>query len=85
MTVEKFNLLSFQGKMRTLHFSWVAFFITFVVWFNAAPLMQAIALSLGVSPQELVVLATVNVAIAVPARVIIGMLTDKYGPRIMYS
>ncbi|MES2625301.1 MAG: MFS transporter, partial [Pseudomonadota bacterium] len=85
MAVEKFNLLSFQGKMRTLHFSWVAFFITFVVWFNAAPLMQAIALSLGVSPQELVVLATVNVAIAVPARVIIGMLTDKYGPRIMYS
>jgi MFS transporter, NNP family, nitrate/nitrite transporter len=85
MAVEKFNLLSFQGKMRTLHFSWVAFFITFVVWFNAAPLMQAIAISLGVSPQQLVVLATVNVAIAVPARVVIGMLTDKYGPRIMYS
>ena len=85
MPVEKFNLLSFQGKMRTLHFSWVAFFITFVVWFNAAPLMQAISISLGVSPKQLVVLATVNVAIAVPARVIIGMLTDKYGPRIMYS
>ena len=41
MAVEKFNLLSFQGKMRTLHFSWVAFFITFVVWFNAAPLHNA--------------------------------------------
>ena len=85
MAVEKFNLLSFHGKMRTLHFSWMAFFITFLVWFNAAPLMQAIAVSLGVSAQELVVLATVNVAIAVPARVIIGMLTDKYGPRAMYS
>lgn len=85
MSTEKFNLLSFQGKMRTLHLSWFAFFITFVVWFNAAPLMQAIALSLGVSPAELVALATVNVAIAVPARVVIGMLTDKYGPRIMYS
>jgi NNP family nitrate/nitrite transporter-like MFS transporter len=55
------------------------------VWFNVAPLMQAIALSLGVSAQQLVVLATVNVAIAVPSRVVIGMLTDKYGPRIMYS
>jgi NNP family nitrate/nitrite transporter-like MFS transporter len=85
MAVQKFNLLSFTGKMRTLHFSWVAFFITFVVWFNAAPLMQAIALSLGVTTQQLVVLATVNVAIAVPARVVIGMLTDRYGPRIMYS
>lgn len=85
MSPEKFNLLSFQGKMKILHLSWMAFFITFVVWFNAAPLLQAIALSLGVSSQQLVALATVNVAIAVPARVIIGMLTDKYGPRIMYS
>jgi len=68
-----------------LHLSWMAFFITFLVWFNAAPLLQAIALSLGVSPQEIVVLVTVNVAIAVPARVIIGMLTDKYGPRLVYS
>ncbi|HEY0962461.1 MAG TPA: NarK family nitrate/nitrite MFS transporter [Pseudomonadales bacterium] len=85
MSAEKFNLLSFTGKMKILHMSWFVFFITFIVWFNAAPLMQAIAASLGVSPQDLVVLATVNVAIAVPSRVIIGMLTDKYGPRIMYS
>jgi NNP family nitrate/nitrite transporter-like MFS transporter len=85
MSVEKFNLLSFKGKMKILHMSWFVFFITFVMWFNAAPLMQAIALSLGVTAKELVVLATVNVAIAVPSRVLIGMLTDKYGPRIMYS
>ncbi len=85
MSAEKFNLLSFKGKMKILHMSWFVFFITFVMWFNAAPLMQAIAASLGVSGQQLVVLATVNVAIAVPSRVLIGMLTDKYGPRIMYS
>lgn len=85
MTVESFNLFSFKGKMRTLHLSWMAFFITFTVWFNAAPLLQAIALSLGVSTGELVALATINVAIAVPARVVIGMLTDRYGPRRVYS
>jgi NNP family nitrate/nitrite transporter-like MFS transporter len=85
MSVEKFNLLKFSGKMKILHMSWLVFFVTFIVWFNAAPLMQAIALSLGVTAQQLVVLATVNVAIAVPSRVVIGMLTDKYGPRIMYS
>jgi NNP family nitrate/nitrite transporter-like MFS transporter len=85
MPAEKFNLLSFSGKMKILHMSWFVFFVTFVVWFNAAPLMQAIALSLGVRPQDLVVLATVNVALAVPARVLIGMLTDRYGPRMMYS
>lgn len=85
MSEERFKLFSFQGKMRTLHLSWMAFFITFVMWFNAAPLLQAIALSLGVSSQEIVALVTVNVAIAVPARVVIGMLTDKYGPRLIYS
>jgi NNP family nitrate/nitrite transporter-like MFS transporter len=85
MSIEKFNLFSFRGRIRTLHYSWFAFFITFVVWFNAAPLMQAIGTSLGVSPAELVVLATVNVALAVPARVLIGMLVDRYGPRLMYS
>jgi NNP family nitrate/nitrite transporter-like MFS transporter len=85
MSAEKFNLLSFSGKMKILHMSWFVFFITFVVWFNAAPLMQAIAVSLGVSAKDLVMMATVNVAIAVPSRVLIGMLTDKYGPRIMYS
>ena len=85
MPAEKFNLLSFTGKMKILHMSWFAFFVTFVMWFNAAPLMQAIALSLGVTTQDLVVLATVNVALAVPARVLIGMLTDRYGPRLMYS
>lgn len=55
--------------MRTLHLAWMAFFLTFVVWFNAAPLLQAIAADLGVSSQEIVALVTVNVAIAVPARV----------------
>lgn len=85
MSVEKFNLFSFRGKMKILHLSWMAFFITFVVWFNAAPLLQAISLSLGVTPQQMVVMATLNVALAVPARVVVGMLVDKYGPRIMYS
>lgn len=85
MSVEKFNLFSFRGKMRVLHYSWFAFFLTFVVWFNAAPLMQAIGTSLGASASELVALATVNVALAVPARVLIGMLVDRYGPRLMYS
>ena len=32
-----FDLLSFTGKMKTLHMTWFAFFLSFVVWFNAAP------------------------------------------------
>jgi NNP family nitrate/nitrite transporter-like MFS transporter len=85
MGQEKFNILSFSGKMKTLHLSWMAFFITFVVWFNAAPLMLAIKDSLGLTTEEVKTLLILNVALTIPARVIIGMLTDKYGPRIVYS
>ena len=85
MGQEKFNILSFTGKMKTLHLSWMAFFITFVVWFNAAPLMLAIKDSMGLTTEEVKTLLILNVALTIPARVIIGMLTDKYGPRIVYS
>lgn len=85
MSVERFNLLSFTGKMKVLHLTWIAFFITFVVWFNLAPMLQAIKASLGLSNAEVKMLLTLNVAIAIPARVIVGMLTDKYGPRLVYS
>lgn len=81
----KFNLFSFDGKMKVLHLSWIAFFITFVVWFNFAPLLVAVKESLGLTSQEIKTLLILNVAFTIPARVIIGMLTDKYGPRIVYS
>ncbi len=85
MGQEKFNLFSFTGKMKILHLSWVAFFITFVVWFNAAPLMLAIKDSLGLTSEQVKTILILNVALTIPARVIIGMLTDKYGPRLVYS
>lgn len=85
MESTKFNLFSFSGKMKTLHLSWMAFFITFVVWFNFAPLLQMVKTSLGLSTQEIKTLLILNVALTIPARVIIGMLTDKYGPRLVYS
>ncbi|MEZ8645383.1 NarK family nitrate/nitrite MFS transporter [Vibrio cyclitrophicus] len=81
----KFSLLSFTGKMKTLHLSWMAFFITFVVWFNFAPLLQMVKTTLGLSTEEIKTLLILNVALTIPARVAIGMLTDRYGPRLVYS
>ncbi|MFA0055006.1 NarK family nitrate/nitrite MFS transporter [Vibrio echinoideorum] len=81
----KFSLLSFKGKMKTLHLSWMAFFITFVVWFNFAPLLQMVKTSLGLSTEEIKTLLILNVALTIPARVAVGMLTDRYGPRLVYS
>ncbi|WP_432474302.1 NarK family nitrate/nitrite MFS transporter [Amphritea sp. HPY] len=81
----KLNIFSFTGKMKILHFSWIAFFITFFVWFNHAPLLGAIAESLGLTRDEIKTLLILNVALTIPARIIVGMLTDKYGPRITYA
>lgn len=85
MLETKLKLLSFTGKMRILHLSWIAFFLSFYVWFNHAPLMASIRESLNLSSQEVKVLLILNVALTIPARVVIGMLVDQYGPRRMYA
>jgi NNP family nitrate/nitrite transporter-like MFS transporter len=85
MNREKFKLFSFSGKMKIMHMSWMAFFITFMVWFNAAPLMSVIADSLGLTKDQIKTLLILNVALTIPARIIIGMVTDKLGPRVTYS
>lgn len=85
MSSQKLNLLSFSGNIRTLHLIWMAFFITFVVWFNHAPLMVSIRDALGLDDQQVKTLLILNVALTIPARIVVGMLVDKYGPKIMFS
>lgn len=85
MTTEKFNIFKFTGKVKILHLSWMAFFITFLVWFNFAPMLQAVKETLGLTTDQVKTLLILNVALTIPARVVIGMLTDKYGPRLVYS
>ncbi len=85
MSEVKLKLLSFTGKMKILHLSWIAFFLSFYVWFNHAPLMASIRETMNLSTQEVKVLLILNVALTIPARVVIGMLVDQYGPRRMYT
>lgn len=81
----KIDIFSFTGRMKTLHLSWVAFFITFVIWFNHAPLMAMIREDLGLSKQEVTTILILNVALTIPARVLIGMFVDRFGPRMVYT
>ena len=81
----KINLFSFTGKMKILHMSWLAFFISFMVWFNFAPLLASIRETFGLSDQEVKLLLILNVALTIPARIMIGMLVDKHGPKITFS
>jgi NNP family nitrate/nitrite transporter-like MFS transporter len=85
MSSPKLKLLSFSGNTRILHLTWMAFFISFVVWFNHAPLLLSIKETLGLTSQQIKTILILNVALTIPARIVVGMLVDKYGPKIMYS
>ncbi len=80
-----FRLWSFHGPIKILHLSWLAFFISFVVWFNFAPLLAAIRETFQLTDQQVKLLLILNVALTIPARILIGMLVDKHGPRITFS
>lgn len=82
---DKLQLLSFSGRTRILHTTWMAFFISFMVWFNHAPLMVIIREVFSLSDQEVKVLLLLNVALTIPARIVVGMLVDTYGPRKLFS
>ncbi len=59
--------------------------MSFVVWLGLGPMMPFIQEALGLTKQQAQVLLILNVAMTIPARIIVGMLVDKFGPRIMYS
>lgn len=79
------EIFSFKDRYRILHLTWFAFFLSFVVWFNYAPFQTAIKEAIGLTEGQVRTIAICNVALTVPARIIIGMVLDKYGPRITYS
>lgn len=79
------NFFSFTGRAKILHTTWLAFFVTFLVWFNHAPLLVMMQESMGLGDQQIKTLLILNVALTIPARIITGMLVDAYGPRITYS
>ena len=79
------EMWSFRGRYKILHLTWFAFFLSFVVWFNFAPFSTAVREAFNLELGQVRTIAICNVALTVPARVIIGMLLDKYGPRITYS
>jgi len=79
------SLLSFTGRYRTLHLTWFAFFLSFVVWFDFAPFASTIQDQLGLTSDQIKVIGLANVALTVPARVAIGMVLDRFGPRRVYG
>jgi len=81
------DIFRFKNReIRALHLTWIAFFITFYVWFNMAPLAASILRSADwLTRDDLRLFAIANVALTIPARIIVGMALDKWGPRRVFS
>lgn len=79
-------MFGFTGKQKSaLHLTWVAFFLTFVAWFNMAPFHSAMMKFAGLSSDQIHTLMIANVALTIPARILIGALVDGYGPKNVFS
>ncbi len=86
MSTNKLNLLAFnKPEIKTLHLTWFAFFLSFMVWFAHAPLMMMIRDTMNLSEQEVKILLILNISLTIPARIVVGMLVDKYGPKQLFS
>ena len=85
--MEKPEFLDFkQERIRVLHYTWIAFFITFYVWFNMAPLATTMLQNINwLTKEHIKILGICNVALTIPARIIVGALIDRYGPRRVFS
>jgi MFS transporter, NNP family, nitrate/nitrite transporter len=78
-------LFSFRDRSRILHLTWFAFFLSFIVWFDFAPFATTIQRELQLTSPQLKVLAICNLALTIPARILIGMVLDRCGPRLTFS
>jgi len=71
------DLFSLKTRpMRAFHMSWFAFFLCFFAWFGIAPLMAVVQIGNTI---------IASVAITIVARLFIGWLCDKIGPRLSYT
>lgn len=82
----RIRLFSFSTpQMRAFHMSWMAFFVCFFAWFAVAPLMPIIKSDLGLTPDQIANINIAAVGITVLARLAIGPLCDKLGPRLVHT
>ncbi len=80
------NLFTLKTRqMRAFHMSWFAFFLCFFAWFGIAPLMAVVREELSLTKQQIGNTVIASVSITILARLFIGWLCDKIGPRLSYT
>ena len=79
-------MLKFDARQNhILHLSWLAFFFSFVAWFNMAPFNTTLIRTVGLSQEQINILMLCNVSLTIPARILIGIMVDHFGPRKVFS
>ncbi len=82
----RINLFSLKTpQMRAFHMSWFAFFLCFFAWFGIAPLIVKVEEELGLTKKQIGNTMIASVSITIIARLFIGWLCDRIGPRLSYT
>jgi NNP family nitrate/nitrite transporter-like MFS transporter len=84
--LHRLNIFSLKGvQMKTFHITWLTFFFCFFAWFGIAPLMPLVSEQLHLTKAQKGNIAIAAVSATILARLIIGRLCDKFGPRKTYT
>ena len=82
----RIRLFDFKSpQMRAFHMSWFAFFLCFFAWFGIAPLMKIVREEMSLTKSQIGWSIIGSVGITVIARLMIGCLCDRVGPRLTYT
>jgi MFS transporter, NNP family, nitrate/nitrite transporter len=82
----RIRLFNFTApEMRAFHLTWAAFFLCFFGWFGIAPLMAVVREELSLTKTQIGNTIIASVAITIVARLVIGALLDRFGPRRVYT
>jgi NNP family nitrate/nitrite transporter-like MFS transporter len=80
------NIFKVKGvQMRTFHITWLTFFFCFFAWFGMASLMPIAKEQLHLTKDQLGNIQIASVSATIIARLLIGRLVDKFGPRLVYT
>jgi len=86
LKANRLDLLNFKTPaMRAFHVTWVSFFLCFFGWFGVAPLMPIIRKELNLTGEQIGNIVIASVAATVLARLGVGWLCDRFGPRRVYA
>lgn len=82
-SIDLFSLRTPQ--MRVFHITWFSFFLCFFSWFGIAPLMGIVREELQLTKTQIGNTIIASVSITILARLLIGWLCDRIGPRLSYT